>query len=95
MFENNSIRHLVSSCSDHSPLLVGYDILVDQHVRPRLRQYEVMWERELAIQDVIHKAWVQAGSKQSLGDVHHALRGTMLKLCQCSKEKFGSVTRET
>ena len=40
------------------------------------------------------KAWLEAGEKASLGDVHAALRDTMKTLCKWSKENFGSVARE-
>lgn len=46
LFDNALVRHLTSPCSDHVHVHVICDILVDHPVKPRLRQYEVMWERE-------------------------------------------------
>ena len=55
---------------------------------------KIMWEREPALQAVIANAWQEAGEKNSLGDVHAALRGTMRKPCGWSKENFGNVAKE-
>lgn len=94
MFDNTSVRLLISPCSDHVPIHICCDVHNDQPTKSRIRRYEVMWEREPALQEVIAKAWADAGTKNSLGDVHAALRGTMRRLCEWSKSKFGSVTRE-
>lgn len=94
VFGNTYVRHLTSPCSDHVPLHVACDLSEDRRVKPRLRQYEIMWERDPSLQEVIAQAWADAGSKATLGDVHAALRGTMRKLCNWSKTKFGLVTKE-
>lgn len=53
-----------------------------------------MWERDPVLQEVISKAWAEAGEKSCLGDVHAALRSTMSKLFCWSKKEFGNVARE-
>ncbi|XP_073353910.1 uncharacterized protein [Aegilops tauschii subsp. strangulata] len=91
MFDDTMVRHLISPCSDHVPVHVSAGLMMDQPTKPRMRQYEVMWERKPAIQEIIADAWKEAGQKGTLGDVHAALRGTMMKLCSWSKDKFGNV----
>lgn len=53
-----------------------------------------MWERDPHLQELIGKAWAEAGTKRSLGDVHVALRGTMKCLSSWSKEVFGNANKE-
>lgn len=94
LFDQAFVRHLTSPCSDHVPVHVSSEVYIDRPIKPRIRQYEVMWEREPALQEVIARAWSEAGETNTLGDVHAALRGTMRKLCCWSKEKFGNVAKE-
>lgn len=94
LFDLPYVRHLTSPYSDHVLVHVSSEIYVDRAVKPRLRQYEVMWECEPALQDVIASAWREAGEKNTLGDVHAALRGTMCKLCYQSLENFGNVVMD-
>lgn len=67
---------------------------MDHPIKLRIWQYEVMWECEPALEEVIANAWREKGEKNTLGDVHAALRGTMQKLCCWTKEKFSNVARE-
>jgi hypothetical protein len=56
MFADSGVQHLVSPVSDHCPILVQIEreVRVPQR-RPR-RQYEIMWERESALSEVVANA---------------------------------------
>lgn len=93
-FESPVVRHLVSPVSDHVALHVNCARMEDVRIKKKIRQYEVMWERDPALQEIIARAWEAAGQKTSLGDVHAALRSTMSKLFEWSRVKFGSIKNE-
>lgn len=93
-FPDASVLHLTSPCSDHCPLLVS--IVQEQRVCRRERQafYEIMWEREVSLDECIQEAWSHADTKGHLGTIHTALKGLMLSLKQWSADKFGSVRKK-
>ncbi|KAG2613942.1 hypothetical protein PVAP13_4KG383101 [Panicum virgatum] len=78
LFDQASVEHLVSPCSDHCPIL----------------RYEIMWEREQSLGDVIMEAWDSGPAKISLASFASALKGVMQSLHSWSREKFGSVRRK-
>ena len=93
MFMQASVAHLVSSASDHSPLLLKFSL--EQDRRPRSsRRYELMWERSPALEAIITKSWSSKGTKRNLGDVREALATVMADLHTWSKKTFGNVTCE-
>ncbi|XP_073367603.1 uncharacterized protein [Aegilops tauschii subsp. strangulata] len=87
------VVHLVSPCSDYCPVLVR--CTPDTAPRPTCcRRYELTWEREPVLDEVVAEAWKAAGSKKNLRDVHLALGQVMGKLHSWSNRKFGNATRE-
>jgi hypothetical protein len=72
-FGDASVQHLVSTCSDHCPIMLRIycDPLV---VKKQIRRYEIMWERDSSLEPDIEETWRAAGAKQSLGDVSQALQ---------------------
>lgn len=47
LFDNTSVRHLMSPCSDHVPLHVACDLLEDRPTKPRLRHTKLCGNRRL------------------------------------------------
>ena len=60
----------------------------------KCRHYEVMWERELALPEVISEAWVAAGNMVNLGDLSATLDTLMHTLQSWSKKKIGNVIKD-
>jgi hypothetical protein len=88
------LQHLVSSRSDHSPVLLK---LVEDNNRPgrqRSMRYEIMWEREALLSTEILEAWNKRSNNRNLGDISQVLRGVMHDLRAWSMIKFGSVLKE-
>lgn len=84
--------HLVTPCSDHCPLLVKLACEpTTEHAR-KCKRYEIMWEREHALPEIISNAWLDAGPKSDLGDINSALRKVMDVLHSWGGRKFGNVT---
>lgn len=57
-------------------------------------QYEIFWETDAGLPEVIKKAWESFGVLDDLGKVNIALRKNMSTLRTWSKKRFGNVTRE-
>ena len=57
------------------------------------RRYEVFWETNSALPEVIKDAWAAVGVVQNLGQLRDALSKTMICLGSWSR-KFGNIKRE-
>jgi len=94
LFDQASVEHLVSPCSDHCPILLRLAPADAQGVKPKILRYEIMWEREQSLGDVIMEAWDSGPTKTSLASFASALKGVMQSLHSWSRENFGSVRRK-
>lgn len=93
LFPEAAVVHLTSPRSDHCPILVRCTLETQVQVG-RSRRYEVMWEREPALAEVVQEAWSKAGAKGDLGAVSNALKATMVALHQWSNKTLGNITKE-
>lgn len=93
MFPDAVVQHLVSPRSDHCPLWLN---LKPPEERPaqRIQWYEIMWEREQSLGNVISDAWSEVCSKNNLGDIASTLSTVIRRLHAWSSEHFGSVRKE-
>lgn len=92
-FPEASVKHLISSCSDHLPLLLKCIPESGSRVACT-RRYEVLWEREAALEEVVYAAWQEGGPKHGLHDIKVSLDSVMRKLHEWSRKKIGNVTKE-
>lgn len=69
MFQDASVEHIVSSCSDHCVLLVRLKAEQLLQNKKRCRQYELFWERASDLPEIIEQAWAAAGDKSDLGAI--------------------------
>ncbi|KAM0908155.1 hypothetical protein ACQ4PT_015643 [Festuca glaucescens] len=90
MFGEAVVEHLVSPVSDHTPILVR---LLQEARQPR-RHYEVWWEQEAELPELIAQAWQEAGPKGDLSSVRAGLDKTMQVLQSWSRKKFGNLLAE-
>jgi hypothetical protein len=93
-FSDASIKHLISPCSDHYPVLM--QLYNDDPIAAngRIRRYEIMWECEESLVPEITAAWEATGAKRNLGDISSALKEVMDSLYSWSKGRFGSIRKE-
>lgn len=92
-FPECEVAHLTSPCSDHYPIILR--CAWETRVRTgKTRRYEVMWERELALPEVVEAAWKSAGAENHRSNISTALRSTLLALHKWSSKKVGNITRE-
>jgi hypothetical protein len=55
-FKDAHVRHLVTSRSDHIPILLELEHDRDPSRQNRVARYEIMWEREEPLPDEIRRA---------------------------------------
>lgn len=67
---------MTSPCSDHVALVVKGEPK-NTHEAPKARRYEVLWERDGSLPDVIKQAWEAVGSVARLDQLQAALSKTM------------------
>ncbi|XP_073351694.1 uncharacterized protein [Aegilops tauschii subsp. strangulata] len=95
IYADANVQHLVAPTSDHAPILLRcFTEPPRQDNGRRCRHYEVAWERDAALPEVIAQAWAAAGAMGNLGDVAAALGELMHALHGWSKKKFGNVVKE-
>ncbi|KAM0873877.1 hypothetical protein ACQ4PT_037786 [Festuca glaucescens] len=94
IFSEGTVVHLVSPCSDHTPLLLQLARETRDQVPPKCKQYEIFWEREHALPEIIATAWNEVGLKSELGEINVALEKVMQVLHKWGNRKFGNVTCE-
>lgn len=66
LFACSEVRHLISPCSDHVPLLLKGEA-ESGFVGSRCRQYEILWERDSALPEIIKEAWGSFDVVDNLG----------------------------
>jgi hypothetical protein len=59
IFPHAEVKHIVSSRSDHFPLLVSLNKDANYFKAPKTNRYELMWERDLSLGEEIEVAWCQ------------------------------------
>jgi hypothetical protein len=94
LFGDATLHHLVSSRSDHCPLLL--EIRKESWERHKARVFcnEIMWERLESLAHEIKEAWCTASNREGLEGIAKALRRVQGALRVWSKRNFGSVTGE-
>jgi hypothetical protein len=93
-FPNSSVQHIVSSRSDHCPILLSIEADDNRSAPRQLARYEVMWERELSLSEESRGAWSSCSTMFNLEDVATSLRKIMSKLKVWSHNKFRAVSKE-
>jgi hypothetical protein len=94
MFPHAEVKHLISSRSDHLPILIN---LQKNDEFPRGNgcfRYEMMWERVESLEEEINVAWNGHVRANCLQNVHQKLKSTMVCLKSWSRENFGAVSKE-
>jgi hypothetical protein len=56
-FPNASVSHIVSSRSDHVPILVEWEERVERRPTEKIRRYEAVWEREPTLPEIVKDSW--------------------------------------
>jgi hypothetical protein len=94
LFGEATLHHLVSSHSDHCPLLFEIQKENWERHKPRIFRYKIMWERLDFLAEEIKEAWCTTPNHEGLGGVAAALKRVQGALWCWSKKNFGAVTTE-
>jgi hypothetical protein len=94
LFGDATFHHLVSSRSNHCPLLLEVRKENWERHKTRIFRYETMWERLESLATEIKEAWCTAPNHEGLGGVAEALKRVQGALRSWRKKKFGAVTSE-
>uniref|UniRef100_A0A452ZIL0 Endonuclease/exonuclease/phosphatase domain-containing protein n=1 Tax=Aegilops tauschii subsp. strangulata TaxID=200361 RepID=A0A452ZIL0_AEGTS len=92
LFDFASVDHIPSPCSDHVAIFLKGEPDLGP-VGGKGRRYEVSWERDSSLPEVIKQAWAAVGEVQNRAQLRDALTITMRTLGTWSR-KFGNVMRE-
>jgi hypothetical protein len=79
-FKDAHVRHLVTSRSDHVPILLELEHDRGSGRQNRIARYEIMWERAESLPNEIRRAWEAGAPVHTLGDVAGKLSGVMSSL---------------
>jgi hypothetical protein len=90
-FDDAKVRHLVSSRSDHCPILVELRREEWEGREQRVFRYEIMWERVDSLLEEIKKMWCSTADKENLGGLASVLRNMQQAMRRWSREHFGAV----
>ncbi|KAM0889558.1 hypothetical protein ACQ4PT_027632 [Festuca glaucescens] len=95
LFPDAMVHHLVSSRSDHCPILVT---LKEEEMNKNRRKpdpsYEVIWERDESLFELINEAWSHHAPATNLTDIREKLKATMASMTSWNNNVFGSVNKE-
>ena len=93
-FPNAYVKHLTTSSSDHSPILINME---DEQVQPPAKppfRYEVMWETHGEWNDTMRQCWNGDHLALNLEDLRAKLTDVANNLGKWNRETFGSVRKE-
>jgi hypothetical protein len=94
LFPDAKLTHIVSSRSDHLPLLLECEKAHCQLSGNHLKRCEHMWERDPALPLVIEDAWTGSPACSNLSDLIQKVKETQDRLHDWSTVNFGKVTKE-
>ncbi|XP_071678560.1 uncharacterized protein [Lolium perenne] len=93
MFPDSKVTNIVSTRSDHLPILLEIEKHPKSNRQPELPRYERMWEREPSLPAAIEGAWTGSPPCSSLGDLMSKLKNTRSHLKEWSEQNFGNVAK--
>lgn len=94
IFSGLQVIHLTSPCSDHVPIVLHFYADQNTQIKTKCLHYEIFWEREAELPQVVEDQWISSGDKANLSDINKALGRVMLNLHSWSKRKCKNVGRE-
>jgi hypothetical protein len=94
LFGDATLHYVVSSRSDHCPLLLEIRKENWERHKSQIFRYEIMQERLDSLAEEIKEAWCTTPNQEGLGGVAATLKRAQGALRSWSKENFGAVTTE-
>jgi hypothetical protein len=90
LFTGATMQHIVSSHSDHCPIML--EVAKEGGIKPpkRIFRYEIMWERKHSLTEEIQRAWGAEAPVQHLGDIAVGLKRMSSSLQRWSRRQIHS-----
>ena len=96
------VRHFPrgKGCTPRQPLLWALSHgatvhkKVKQQAKPCQKRYEIFWERDISLPEVIKEAWESVGSVDNLEKLQTGLSKTLATLSVWGNKKFGNISWE-
>jgi hypothetical protein len=93
-FPNATVSHLVSSRSDHCPLLIDLEKSEILSASRKPWRYEMMWEREQSLDVEIERSWMEGKEASNIQDINKKLSVLRKDLSVWKDQFFGAVDKE-
>jgi hypothetical protein len=93
-FPHAMLKHIISSRSDHCPILLWLEEKDSQVNKQGSSRYKIMWEREPMLTEEIRNSWSRSGPINGLTDVANSLKDVLCSLKKWSYDKFSAVSKE-
>uniref|UniRef100_A0ACD5YK46 Uncharacterized protein n=1 Tax=Avena sativa TaxID=4498 RepID=A0ACD5YK46_AVESA len=93
-FSDANVSHLVSSRSDHCPILIDLEKSLNKRRPKRPWRCEIMWEREDSLGEEIETTWRSSPCARNMNDVNRKLDYMRGSLNKWKNKHFGYVDKE-
>jgi hypothetical protein len=93
-FPDAKVTNIVSTRSDHLPVLLDFERAPFQAAQRELPKYELMWERDPELENVIEEAWTGTAPCSNLGDLANKINSTRAHLGEWSTKNFGNIAKQ-
>jgi hypothetical protein len=93
-FPDYMVRHISSSRSDHTPLLMSIEQAQNCRTNRPIRRYEVSWEREPSLVAEVEEAWSRRLPVHDLGAINSSLKDVMGGLYNWKAAHFKYLPKE-
>jgi type II secretory pathway component PulJ len=94
LFSGHRPCHIISSRSEHCPILLTADEASGCRSYKPIRRYEVVWEREPSLAAAVEEAWSRRIPGSGLGAIEESLNDIMKNLQRWRKTHFKSIPKE-
>lgn len=91
LFPQAYVQHIVTSRSDHFPLLLSLDHETTSSGNNRPFRYEMTWERVQSLEAMVKDSWGSVENAKTLADVARKLGQVQKSLTTWAKKDFGSI----
>jgi hypothetical protein len=81
IYSASEVVHLVSPCSDHCPVLWSLAKEIREPTKVKCMRYEIFWERDPGLKEIIESAWKDLGHMSDLGSINRGM-DTVMKTLQ-------------
>lgn len=91
LFTNASVIHGLVAYSDHIPIWVDMEGIVEHTKAKRLFKFEAMQVGDQACEEIIKESWGRCASQSNISEVMDSIKHCGIKLNDWNRQSFGHV----